>query len=209
MGRHEVPHGGARAGRGDVTRRVRGLRLRRVPRARRTRTRLPTGAQSPLELNARARELNTFTELRIVGPDTDLRINVGGREWLAADGKLNMPDGEIFTSPVETETEGEIRFSFPGDLPGARGGGRSAALRGRSRRPRRSRQRERVPAVSPRHGRGRAHPRRSRRSGSTTRSTASRATSSSTRRSAARCTSRSARASRSSAAGTNPVCTGT
>ena len=24
-----------------------------------------------------------------------------------------MPDGEIFTSPVETETEGEIRFTFP------------------------------------------------------------------------------------------------
>jgi aminopeptidase len=70
------------------------------------------------ELNGRARELNTFTEMRIVGPDTDLRINVGGREWLAADGKLNMPDGEIFTSPVETETEGHIRFSFPAIFQG-------------------------------------------------------------------------------------------
>src|SRR5206468_2807665 len=66
-----------------------------------------------VELNARARELETFRELRIIGPDTDLRVNVEGRGWLAADGKLNMPDGEIFTSPVETETEGEIRFSFP------------------------------------------------------------------------------------------------
>jgi aminopeptidase len=66
-----------------------------------------------VELNARARELDTFTEFRILGPDTDLRFNVDGRTWLAADGKLNMPDGEIFTSPVETETEGEIRFSFP------------------------------------------------------------------------------------------------
>jgi aminopeptidase len=66
-----------------------------------------------VELNARARELETFSELRIVGPDTDLRLRVEGRSWLAADGKLNMPDGEIFTSPVETETEGEIRFSFP------------------------------------------------------------------------------------------------
>jgi aminopeptidase len=66
-----------------------------------------------IELNARARELETFRELRIVGPDTDLRLNVEGRSWLAADGKLNMPDGEIFTSPVETETAGEVRFSFP------------------------------------------------------------------------------------------------
>jgi aminopeptidase len=51
--------------------------------------------------------------LRIVGPDTDLRIGVEGRGWIGADGRLNMPDGEIFTSPLETETEGEIRFSFP------------------------------------------------------------------------------------------------
>ena len=71
-----------------------------------------------LELSARARELNTFTELRVVGPDTDLRLNMAGRQWLAADGKLNMPDGEIFTSPVETETEGEIRFSFPAIFQG-------------------------------------------------------------------------------------------
>jgi aminopeptidase len=65
------------------------------------------------ELGARARDLETVRELRIVGPDTDLRLGVGGRGWVAADGKLNMPDGEIFTSPVETDTEGEIRFSFP------------------------------------------------------------------------------------------------
>jgi aminopeptidase len=24
-----------------------------------------------------------------------------------------MPDGEVFTSPVETATEGEIRYTFP------------------------------------------------------------------------------------------------
>ena len=70
------------------------------------------------DLTARARELETFRELRIVGPDTDLRVNVEGRTWVAADGKLNMPDGEIFTSPVETETEGEIRFSFPAIFSG-------------------------------------------------------------------------------------------
>ena len=65
------------------------------------------------ELNARAREMETVRELRIVGPDTDLVLGVEGRAWLAADGRYNMPDGEIFTSPLETETEGEIRFSFP------------------------------------------------------------------------------------------------
>jgi aminopeptidase len=65
------------------------------------------------ELGARAAELGSVRELRIVGPDTDLRLGVEGRSWLAADGRYNMPDGEVFTSPVETETEGEIRYTFP------------------------------------------------------------------------------------------------
>jgi aminopeptidase len=65
------------------------------------------------ELGARATALSATRELRIQGPDTDLRVEVAGRSWLAADGRYNMPDGEIFTSPVETGTEGEIRYTFP------------------------------------------------------------------------------------------------
>jgi aminopeptidase len=69
-------------------------------------------------LEARAAELEHVRELRIVGPDTDLRVGVEGRRWIAADGHLNMPDGEVFTSPVESETEGEIRFTFPAIFQG-------------------------------------------------------------------------------------------
>jgi aminopeptidase len=69
-------------------------------------------------LGARAEELGSVRELRIVGPDTDLRLGVEGRTWLAADGKYNMPDGEVFTSPRETETEGEIRYTFPAIFQG-------------------------------------------------------------------------------------------
>jgi aminopeptidase len=65
------------------------------------------------ELARRAELLEETRELRIVGPDTDLRVLVDGRRWEPADGRYNMPDGEIFTSPVETATEGEIRFTFP------------------------------------------------------------------------------------------------
>jgi aminopeptidase len=64
-------------------------------------------------LRARAEDLESVRELRIVGLDTDLRVGVQGRKWIAADGRYNMPDGEVFTSPVETETEGEIRYTFP------------------------------------------------------------------------------------------------
>ena len=52
-------------------------------------------------------------ELRVVGPDTDLRLDVSGRRWIAADGDQNLPDGEVFTSPIEEATTGEIRFTFP------------------------------------------------------------------------------------------------
>jgi aminopeptidase len=65
------------------------------------------------ELGAHAERLARARELRITGQDTDLRVVVEGRKWEAADGHYNMPDGEVYTSPIETETEGEISFSFP------------------------------------------------------------------------------------------------
>jgi aminopeptidase len=69
-------------------------------------------------LAARAAELGRVRELRVLGPDTDLRLGVGSRTWIAADGRLNMPDGEVFTSPRETDTEGEVRFTFPAIFEG-------------------------------------------------------------------------------------------
>jgi aminopeptidase len=69
-------------------------------------------------LTARAREFEDVRELRIVGPDTDLRVAVEGRRWIPSDGRQNMPDGEIFTSPVETGTSGEIYFAFPSVFQG-------------------------------------------------------------------------------------------
>ena len=84
------------------------------------------GEEDPIEhwesvsaaLTARARELDDVRELRIVGPDTDLRVVVEGRPWIPSDGRHNMPDGEIFTSPVETGTAGEIYFAFPSVFQG-------------------------------------------------------------------------------------------
>jgi len=66
-----------------------------------------------VELAERAAALGRARELRIVGPDTDLRLVVDGRAWESADGRYNMPDGEVYTSPVESETEGHIWFTFP------------------------------------------------------------------------------------------------
>jgi aminopeptidase len=47
------------------------------------------------------------------GPDVDLTLSVEGRRFINCDGKINMPDGEIYTGPIEDSANGWIRFSFP------------------------------------------------------------------------------------------------
>jgi aminopeptidase len=69
-------------------------------------------------LEDRARALEQVRELRIVGEGTDLTMSVAGRSWRPGDGGQNMPDGEVFTSPVEDATEGTIRFAFPATFKG-------------------------------------------------------------------------------------------
>jgi aminopeptidase len=60
------------------------------------------------------RFLNKAGEIRIVGEDTELTLSVKSRKWINCDGKLNMPDGELGTSPVENSANGRIRFTYPG-----------------------------------------------------------------------------------------------
>jgi aminopeptidase len=60
-----------------------------------------------------ARVLGDKRELRIVAEGTDLRLSVEGRTWIPAKGGENLPDGEVFTAPLETSVEGEIRFTYP------------------------------------------------------------------------------------------------
>jgi aminopeptidase len=52
-------------------------------------------------------------EVHIVGPGTDVRLNVSGRHWIPCYGSHNMPDGEFFTGPVEDSVNGEVSFSLP------------------------------------------------------------------------------------------------
>jgi aminopeptidase len=57
--------------------------------------------------------LRTKRQLRIVADGTDLTFGVEGRNWIASKGHENLPDGEVFTAPVETSIEGVIRFTYP------------------------------------------------------------------------------------------------
>jgi aminopeptidase len=69
------------------------------------------------ELSSRQKKicqfLETLKEIRIKAGETDLILKVEGRKWINCDGKKNFPDGEIFTSPVESSAEGTILFSYP------------------------------------------------------------------------------------------------
>jgi aminopeptidase len=58
-------------------------------------------------------KLTRLSEIRIVGEDTDITFGVKGRKWVNCDGRVNFPDGEVFTSPEEDKTEGIIRYHFP------------------------------------------------------------------------------------------------
>ena len=57
--------------------------------------------------------LNKARKIHVVGPDTDLKLEVTGRKWENCDGHENFPDGEIFTGPIEDSVNGHIRYSYP------------------------------------------------------------------------------------------------
>jgi aminopeptidase len=53
------------------------------------------------------------SEVRVIGPETDLRLSIAGRSFVNSDGRHNMPSGEVYTGPVEDSVEGHVLFSYP------------------------------------------------------------------------------------------------
>lgn len=58
--------------------------------------------------------------IEIQGPGVDLRFSVEGRNWIVADGRTNMPDGELMTAPLTETVDGWISFENPAVLGGRR-----------------------------------------------------------------------------------------
>lgn len=56
--------------------------------------------------------------IRLQGENIDLELSVDGRTFINACGERNMPDGEIFTGPVEDSVNGWVKFTFPSMLQG-------------------------------------------------------------------------------------------
>jgi len=57
--------------------------------------------------------LENSKDLHIIGKNTDLQLSVANRLWRKCSGQRNMPDGEVFTSPVENSATGKIFFDIP------------------------------------------------------------------------------------------------
>lgn len=51
--------------------------------------------------------------IRIVAPDTDISFSIKGLPGVKCDGRLNMPDGEVFSAPVRDSVEGHIAYNCP------------------------------------------------------------------------------------------------
>ena len=47
------------------------------------------------------------------GPNVDLTLSIKGRKFMNSVGIYNMPDGEIYTGPVEESVNGWVKFTYP------------------------------------------------------------------------------------------------
>ena len=63
-------------------------------------------------------------QVTIKAEDTDLTMSIEGRTVISAHGKRNMPDGEVFTAPLENSVKGHIKHTYPAIYSGQFGSGR-------------------------------------------------------------------------------------
>lgn len=57
-------------------------------------------------------------QVTVRGPHVDLSLSVRGRTFMNAAGRCNMPDGEIYTGPVENSVNGWVHFTYPAQRQG-------------------------------------------------------------------------------------------
>ena len=50
-------------------------------------------------------------KVRIKGQNTDLEFSIKGLKAIVCDGKMNIPDGEVYTAPVKNSINGHIQFN--------------------------------------------------------------------------------------------------
>src|SRR5689334_2998723 len=72
-------------------------------------------AMVPLE-----KRMKSADKVQIKAPGTDLTFSIKGIGAKACNGKLNIPDGEVFSCPVKNSVNGTIQFNTPTLYSGTR-----------------------------------------------------------------------------------------
>lgn len=72
-------------------------------------------AMAPLE-----KRMKNADKVHIKGPGTDLTFSIKGIGAKSCNGKLNIPDGEVFSCPVKNSVNGSIQFNTPTLYSGTR-----------------------------------------------------------------------------------------
>ncbi len=57
--------------------------------------------------------IHGHSQVTLRGPNVDLALSVKGRVFVNSCGRHNMPDGEIYTGPVEDSVQGWVKFTYP------------------------------------------------------------------------------------------------
>ncbi|HEY3864237.1 MAG TPA: aminopeptidase [Verrucomicrobiae bacterium] len=57
--------------------------------------------------------MNKTDQVHLKSPGTDLRFSIKGIGALLAEGKRNIPDGEVFSCPVKKSVQGVIQYNTP------------------------------------------------------------------------------------------------
>lgn len=64
-------------------------------------------------MDALVKRMEATDQVRIVGSGTDLRFSIKGMPAIKCDGRLNIPDGEVFSAPIKDSVNGVIRYNTP------------------------------------------------------------------------------------------------
>ena len=70
-------------------------------------------AKMSLAMDALADRMGCADKVRIVGKGTDISFSIKGLPPIKCDGKVNIPDGEIFSAPVRDSVNGTLQFNTP------------------------------------------------------------------------------------------------
>lgn len=64
-------------------------------------------------MDALVARLEATDQVHIVGPGTDLTFSIAGIPAIKCDGRVNIPDGEVFTAPVRESVNGTLHINAP------------------------------------------------------------------------------------------------